>query len=74
MNKGDPIIVTIAGRRLEGIIELASQNGRSLIVFFDEGVPLPFTIHDSGKQCVCIFKLDDGSYLDLFGDRLVQLG
>jgi hypothetical protein len=30
MKKGDQITITIVGRRLEGEIELASTNGRSL--------------------------------------------
>jgi len=40
VKKGDRI--AIAGRTLEGVIELASANGRSLAVLFDEGVPFPF--------------------------------
>jgi hypothetical protein len=44
MKKGGKITVTIAGRRLEGKIKLASGNGKSLAVLFDEGVPAPFAI------------------------------
>jgi hypothetical protein len=68
--KGDPITVTISGRRLQGVIEVASSNGLALAVFFDEGVPLQFGIHESGRQCVSIFKLNDGSRVDAFGNRL----
>jgi hypothetical protein len=73
MKKGDRLAITIAGRRLEGVIELASQNGRSLIVLFDEGVPLPFGIYE-GKQCLLLFRADDGSWSDLQGGRSVQVG
>ena len=73
MRKGDPIIVTIAGQRLQGVIELASRNGRSLAVLFDEGVPAPFALLGC-KQCELLTKLDDGSWVDAPFGRPVQIG
>ena len=73
MKKGDRLTITIAGRTLKGVIELASANGRSLAVLFDEGVPLPFGILDA-KQCLLLFKSDDGSWSDVQGGRPVQIG
>lgn len=73
MKKGDPITVTIEGRRLVGTVELVSNNGRRIAIFFDEGIPAPFALHSCGKQCLLISKLDDGSFLDVLGDRPVQI-
>ncbi len=72
MKKGDPITVTIGGRRLQGIIEVASRNGRSIAALFDEGVPMPFSLLGD-KQCVLIFREEDGTYIDLVGDRPIQV-
>jgi len=73
MKKGDRIAITIAGRALEGVIEMASQNGRSLIVLFDAGVPFPFGLPGT-KQCLLLFQADDGSWTDLQGNRTVRVG
>ena len=73
MKKDDRITVTIAGRTLEGVIELASTNGRSLAVLFDEGVPLPFGLLGT-KQCLLLLQADDGSWTDVQGGRAVQVG
>ena len=45
MKKGDSITIWIGNRVLTGVIELASGNGRSLAILFDEGVPAPFGIY-----------------------------
>ena len=71
MKRGDQITITIAGRRLEGEIELASTNGRSLAVLFDEGVPAPFGIYGT-KQILLLLKEGD-RWRDIQGDRPVRL-
>ena len=74
MNKGDPITVTIAGVALEGEVHLASENGRSLAVLIDEGVPPPFGVYaEGGKQILLLFKQDDGTWVEIQGNRVVQV-
>lgn len=72
MKKGEQITVEIVGRRLIGESELASENGRSLAVLFDEGIPAPFALHGT-KQCLLLSQQDDGSWRDVQGDRPVTL-
>ena len=67
VKKGDCIAVTIAGRTLEGVIELA-PNGRSLAVLFDEDVSLPFGLLGT-KQCLLLLQTNDGTWTDVQGDR-----
>lgn len=71
-NKGDSITITIQGRTLTGIVEIASANGRSLAVLFDEGVPAPFGLLGL-KQCLLLFKQDDGSWIEIQGGRPIQI-
>ena len=72
MRKGESITIVIAGRRLTGMVELASSNGRSLAVLFDEGVPMPFGLLGA-RQCLLLSKQDDDSWRDVQGDRVVQV-
>lgn len=71
VKKGDRI--AIAGRTLEGTIELTSANGRSLAVLFDEGVAFAFGLLGT-KQCPLLFQADDGSWTDLQGNRTIRVG
>jgi hypothetical protein len=71
MQKGDPILVTIAGRQLEGVIYLMSENGPAAILV-DEGVPAPFSLLGT-KQIILLTKHDD-SWVDVPFDRPVQIG
>lgn len=73
MKKGDPITVTIDGRRLEGVVELMSKNGPAAVLF-DEGVPAPFFLHKCGKQCELLLKRPDGSWVDVPFDRPIRIG
>jgi hypothetical protein len=66
------VIVTIAGCHVEGITRIESDNGKSLMILFDEGVPWPWDILE-GKQCLLVSKLDDDSYVELRGNRPVQI-
>jgi hypothetical protein len=71
MQKGDRIFVTIKGRRLEGVVELASNNDRSLAVLFDEGVPEPFGIFNEW-QVLLLLKTGD-AWHDIYAGRPVEV-
>lgn len=71
--KGDSLKITLVGRTLQGVIGFASDDGRSLVVLFDEGVPPPFGTHGD-KQCLLLYQRDDGSWVEERGERLCEIG
>lgn len=71
LQKGDRLSVTLAGLALEGEIGFASDDGCNLVVLFDGGVPAPFGTHED-KQCLLLFRRDDGTWIDVRGEREIQ--
>ena len=68
MKAGDLVYVELAGKRLEGRLELASSNGRSIAVSFEEGVPAPFHVHHDGRQYLLLMTPDGQDVSDEFTD------
>lgn len=71
---GADIEVEIEGRTIRGRLELASANGRSLAVSFDEGVPAPFFfMPDTGRQYLLLARGDDGTWTEVGAGRPVTV-
>lgn len=68
--KGEKITCKVAGRTATGIVGMASDNGRSLFLLFDEGIPAPFGLLGT-KQAIAAFW-EDG-WRDILSGREIEL-
>ncbi len=74
MKLGDKLIVHVAGQRVEGVIELASKNGKSLAVGCQRGLPPPLAIDRRTFELrLLLLKQDDGTWIEIVGNRSVTI-
>jgi hypothetical protein len=66
MKTGDPVTITCNGQTIDGVILLASQNGRSLALWFDGML-------DGQVGGMPVLQDHDGDYRSLATDRMVTI-
>jgi len=66
MTEGDVIAVTCGGQTVEGVVVLASPNGKSLMLTFD-------AILDTCMGMMPVLQRDDGSYINVATGNPVEV-
>lgn len=54
---------------LEATVTLTNKWDRPGILTVDEGIPVPFALDPAGKQTLCVFDNNDGTYRDLMNPK-----
>lgn len=66
LKRGEFVLITCKGRTVEGMVTLASPNGRSLIVMFE-------AILDGHAGKMPVFQHDDGTFAALITGEAVEI-